>query len=101
MFTADAREKLAVSLASYAIMGTESTIAGKIEVNAHGADDMLVEVICGSNKSVLPAKSVNFTLDVADVTGDAEVKVRLLRKKNKSVVDEKVLKFNRESDPFA
>ena len=101
MFTADAREKLAVSLASYAIMGTENTIAGKIEVNAHGADDMLVEVICGSSKSVLPAKSVNFTLDVADVTGDAEVKVRLLRKKNKSVVDEKVLKFNRESDPFA
>ena len=101
MFTADAREKVAVSLASYAIMGTENTIAGKIEVNAHSADNMFMEVICGSKKSVLPAKSVNFTLDVSDVQGDAEVKVRLINKKNKSVVDEKVLKFNRESDPFA
>ena len=40
-------------------------------------------------------------IDVSAVEGDAEVKVRLLNKKNKSVVDEKVLKFNRESDPFA
>lgn len=101
MFTADAREKLAVSLASYAIMGTENTVSGKIEVNAHGAKDMFVEVICGNNKSVLPAQSVNFVLDASDVNGDAEVKVRLLRKKDKKVVDEKVLKFNRESDPFA
>ena len=101
MFTADAREKLAVSLASYAIMGTENTVSGKIEVNAHGAKDMFVEVICGNNKSILPAQSVNFVLDASDVNGDAEVKVRLLRKKDKKVVDEKVLKFNRESDPFA
>ena len=101
MFTADAMEKMAVSLASYAVMGSEDTLNCRVQINCGVTKTAKLEISCNGNKSLLAPKSGEYLLDVSQIQGDAEVVIRLFDSKtNKNIVVKK-LKFTREADPFA